>query len=112
MIDSHAIALGAGIGLTATAHLLLKSGASGRAYRAALIHWRTLAGLMVFGLVTVLNVYALQQIPMNVFVAWSAAAYVLVVIGSAAILREGLGPAKLAASGLIVAGILLFSLAS
>jgi drug/metabolite transporter (DMT)-like permease len=108
----HTVALAAGIALTACAHLLLKSGASSRRrWLDSLTHWRTVAGFFLFALVTVLNVYALQEIELRTLVAWSAATYVLVVLASRVALRESLDAGKMVGSLLIAGGIILFSLA-
>jgi len=112
-MNPHALALAAGIVLTATAQLLLKSGAAKRAHwLASFTHGRTLAALLLLAVVTVLNVYALQEITLRSFVAWSAVTCVLVLAGSSLALREKMDAARIFGVCLIAGGIILFSLAS
>ena len=107
----HATALGLGIVCTATAHVLLRLGARGRAAgRRLLLNPYTLAGYGLFVFITMLNVFALQAIPLKTVTAWTALTYVVTPLLSRAVLREPLNKGMLAGSALILAGIVVFSL--
>lgn len=107
----HALAMTAAIILTAVAQVLLKTGAArGRSFTTSFLNGYTLTGYAVFGVVTVFGVFALQGIRLSTFTAWASLAYPLVMLLSYFILREYLAKDRLLGTGLIVLGILVFSL--
>lgn len=107
----HALALGLAIGTSGFLQVLMRKGAlRGHGLLGAMLHpWTLLAGVLYVS-VSLLNVFALQVIPLKTATAWSAVVYVQVLLlswwllGERAALRTWLG------CGLIVAGIVVFSL--
>ncbi len=109
--DSHAIALGVGIAMTAVSQLLLKTGASGqKSWIGSFFNWRSILGMCMFVMVTFLVVYAMQEIALKTAATWASVTYLLVVCLSRWILRENVGRTKIIGCGLIAAGIVIFSL--
>lgn len=107
----HATALALGVGLTAVSQVLLRSGARGKdRFYASFLNWHTVIGYGLFVLVTMLNVFAMQTIPLKTVTAWVSLTYVVTMLLSRWLLGEELNRYMLAGAGLIVAGIVLFSL--
>jgi len=110
-LDSHAIALGISILLTALCQMMLKTGASGKAkWIGSFLNRRTILGYGMFVLVTLLTVYAMQRIALKTMTAWNALTFILVVVFSRWLLGENVDRFRMAGCALIVAGILVFSL--
>ena len=110
-IDLHAAALGLGIMLTAVSQLLLRRGATrGNHWLAGYINPSSAAGYASFVLVALLNVYALQTIHLKTLTAWTSLNYVLTLVLAHWLLGEPLNAKMLAGCGLIVGGIVVFSL--
>lgn len=107
----HGIALALAIVLTAISQLLLRQGAvRGARWMAGFVNPRSVAGYSLFVLVAALNVFALQAIPLRTLTAWTSLTYVLTIGLSHWILKEKLNAGMLAGCGLIMAGIVVFSL--
>ncbi len=107
----HFTALVIGIVLTSGAQVLLKSGVSYEdSWVRSFLAWRTLVSYGLFGLVTILHVYALQEIDLKTYGAWISVNYILVTLLSWAILREKTPRNTVVGCGLIVMGILIFNL--
>jgi len=103
-------ALSIGIFLSAFSQVLLKSGARHKAtWLASFLNMHTVIGYSLFVLVTVLNVYAMQTIPLKTVTAWVSLTYVLTLLMSRYLLKETLNGRMLIGAGMIVAGIVLFS---
>ena len=110
-IGLHEIAMALAIMITAFSQLLLKSGASGqKTWLASFLNWKTMTGYVMFGMVTVLNVFAMQKIQLKIMAAWIALTYILVVVLSRYILKEYLCQTQIIGCLLIGIGILVFSL--
>ncbi len=106
----HAAALGLGIVLTAVSQVLLRSGARNKSsLLGSFLNPHTIVGYGLFLLVTVLNVYAMQVIPLKTVTAWISMTYVATMILSRWVLKEELNGRMVAGAGLIVAGIVVFS---
>lgn len=107
----HTGALTLCVTLGPVAQLLLKRGASAgaTAARSFVSPW-TLGGYGVFGVVTVLAVYAFQQIELKTAAAWTSLTYLLVILLARIVLGEPLTRNKLVGGALIVAGVTVFNL--
>ena len=110
-ISTHWLALAGCVVLTACAQILLKKGAlSGRRFFASL-NPSTLSGYGLFGCVTVLSVYAFQQIELKTVTAWTATTYLLVAGLAHVVLDEPMTWSKAVGCFLVVAGGVAFALA-
>jgi multidrug transporter EmrE-like cation transporter len=94
--------------------VLLKSGASGSVSAAGgfldqLFRWPTMIGLAFYGGAALLYIVALRKIPMSVALPCTAASYVVIALVGWAVFGESLGAQKLAAIGLIAAGVVLLA---
>ncbi|RJO68578.1 MAG: hypothetical protein C4523_07480 [Myxococcales bacterium] len=96
--------------LNAFGQLLLRSGsARGETFWRSLLHPRSVAGYLIFLVVTVLSVYVMQAMPLRAFTAWTSLVFPAVVLLSALLLKEKLTRDHLFGTTLIVAGIVVFS---
>jgi drug/metabolite transporter (DMT)-like permease len=95
------------ISFTVLANILLKTGATlahpGQFQH--LLNWRVILGLGSFALAAVFYVLVLQWLPLNVAQSFAAAQFVAVILASALILSEPIGPAQWLGIGLIALGI-------
>jgi multidrug transporter EmrE-like cation transporter len=104
------IALAAAIGTSLCGQVLLKSGAArGGDFLAQLFHWQTMLGLVLYGGAALLYIVALRRIPMSVALPCTAASYVAIAVIGHLVFGESLGLQKLAAIGLICAGVVLLA---
>lgn len=107
----HTTSMLLGIVLTASAQILLKRGAvAGASLLGSLLNPFTLFGYAVFGLVTILAVYAMQAIELKIVTAWTGLTYLLVIVAARLLLQERLTRARIFGSLLIVSGIIVFHL--
>ncbi|MGH7495043.1 MAG: EamA family transporter [bacterium] len=103
-------ALAAGILLTGVAQVLMKSGTErSGTWVACFMNWRTIVGYAIFGLVTALNIYALQAIDLKTVSAWTAATYIVVILLSWKLLQEEIDRTAAWGCALIVLGIIVFN---
>ena len=86
--------------------LLLKRGAKNSAK--SLNIW-TITGLAIFGLVTILMVYALQAIPLKTVIALNALTFVIMPWAAKIFLNEESTKLQMTSSLVIVTGIVVFS---
>lgn len=97
------------ISFTVIANLLLKSGAvsggPGQVQLTHLLNWRVLAGLFSFGLAVCFYLLILQWLPLNVAQSFAAAQFIAVILASAWILSEPIGPVQWLGIALIAIGI-------
>ena len=97
------------ISCTGVANLLLKAGAvsgePGQAQLTHLLNWRVLAGLFSFGLAVCFYLLILQWLPLNVAQSFAAAQFVAVILASAWVLSEPIGPLNWLGITLIAIGI-------
>jgi multidrug transporter EmrE-like cation transporter len=108
---SHYFYLFLAIGLTVVAQLTLKF-AGNRSYKGFRIvcNAYNLSAYSLLLLVSVLLVKALQGIPLTIATAWISLTYMLVVIASVLIFKEGALPRKLVGCVLIMAGVVAFEM--
>jgi drug/metabolite transporter (DMT)-like permease len=96
------------ITFTVIANLLLKTGAvvnPAGSYYTHLLNWRIALGLASFATAACFYVLVLQWLPLNVAQSFTAAQFVAVILASAWILSEPIGPAQWTGIALITAGI-------
>lgn len=108
------ITLAAAITTSLCGQVLLKAGASGSVaaetgFIDQLFRWQTIIGLGCYGGAALLYIIALRKIPMSVALPCTAASYVVIAVIGWAVFGETLGAQKLAAIGLISAGVLLLA---
>ena len=107
---SYYAALATGILLTGFAQVLMKSGTERKGtWIAIFMNWRTIMGYAIFGLVTALNIYALQGIDLKTVSAWTATTYIVVILLSWKLLREEIDWKAAWGCALIVLGIIVFN---
>lgn len=108
----HVIALAGCVACTTGAQLLLKAGALRSASLASsFVNRFTILGYLLFGLNTLLVAYALQGIDLKTGSTWSAVPYVLVTALASRLYGEPFSRTKILGSGLIVLGVLVFTIA-
>ena len=97
------------ISFTVLANLLLKSGATvaNPGQLQQLLNWRIFLGLCSFGLAASFYVLVLQWLPLNVAQSFAAAQFIAVIVASALVLSEPIGPAQWLGIGLITLGIVV-----
>ncbi|HEV7266624.1 MAG TPA: EamA family transporter [Falsiroseomonas sp.] len=108
------ITLAAAITTSLIGQVLLKAGASGSVAAEAgfldqLFRWQTVIGLGAYGGAALLYIIALRKIPMSVALPCTAASYVVIALIGWSAFGEPLGAQKLAAIGLICAGVVLLA---
>jgi multidrug transporter EmrE-like cation transporter len=106
----HWIALLGAITISMAGQTLLKAGASASDFVGQLFSLPTLIGLVLYGGSALLYIVALRRIPMSVALPCTAISYVAVAIIGYYIFGESLGVTKIAAIGLICAGVALLAL--
>jgi len=106
---SHALALALSILLTGVAHTVIRKGAQSAANAAqSLFNPYTIAGYVLFGLVTLLMVYAAQIIPLRSLTAWSSLSNVITVMMAVIFLHEKPHPLVYSGVALITLGLIVF----
>ena len=104
-----AIAFAAMIVLTATANLLLKTGAmqgtAGGTPWLALLNWRVFAGVGSFGAAAFVYVLVLRWLPLSVAQSFAAAQFIATVLASVIFLQERISPGQWIGIFLIAFGI-------
>jgi multidrug transporter EmrE-like cation transporter len=108
------IVLAAAIATSLVGQILLKVGASDSVAASAgfvdqLLRWQTIVGLGAYGGAALLYIIALRKIPMSIALPCTAASYVIIALIGWAAFGEALGPHKMAAIGLICAGVVLLA---
>lgn len=96
------------ITFTVIANLLLKTGAVAGGPGGPitnLINWRVVLGLASFGTAACFYIVILQWLPLNVAQSFAAAQFVAVILASAILLSEPIGPAQWVGIALIASGI-------
>jgi multidrug transporter EmrE-like cation transporter len=95
--------------LAAGGQLLLKVGASGRHSLADFLNPPIFGGLVLYGLGTVLWIWALASRPLVQVYAFTALSFVLVYVASVALLREPLPLSAIFGVGLVLLGLYLIA---
>ncbi len=88
---------------------LLKAGAAAPSFVAQLFDWRTIVGLCVFGSASMLYIAALRKIPLSVALPCTALSYIVVAAIGHYVFAEPLGVQRIAALGLIAAGVVVLA---
>lgn len=108
----HYAALAGCVVLTVCAQLFLKRGASNNtSVLSSFLNPWTIIGCGLFCIVTILSVYAMQEVELKTVTAWISTSYLLVVILALLIYKEVLTSKKIIGCLLIVIGIITFSMA-
>jgi len=113
-MTAYWIALAAAITTSLIGQVLLKHGATVAVaaeggFMNQLFRLPTMVGLVCYGGAALLYIVALRKIPMSVALPCTAASYVVIALIGWAVFGESLGPAKIAAIGLISAGVALLA---
>lgn len=113
-MTAYWIALAAAITTSLVGQVLLKHGASGSVAAEAgfldqLFRIPTMVGLVCYGGAALLYIVALRKIPMSVALPCTAASYVVIAAIGWAVFGESMGVQKIAAIGLIAAGVALLA---
>jgi multidrug transporter EmrE-like cation transporter len=113
-MTAYWLVLAAAISTSLVGQVLLKSGASGAVeadggFIHQLFRVPTMVGLVCYGGAALLYIVALRKIPMSVALPCTAASYVVIAIIGWAMFGETLGVQKIAAIGLISAGVVLLA---
>lgn len=98
---------------TGSSQVLLKVGAN-KAYKkkfiVAYVNPYTFIAYSLYALTTLLTVYALKDIPLNLFYATTSLKFVLILILSKIMLQEKINSSKVFAVLLIVVGVIVFNM--
>ena len=99
------------IALTGISQTLLKLGARNDDKPLGVyLNMATMTGYFMFLIVTVCSIFALKGLELKLFYAVASLNYVVVMILSKIVLKEGLSRNKVVASCLIVVGVIVFNL--
>ena len=97
--------------LTGISQTLLKIGARNNSTPLGVyLNPATMMGYFMFLIVTVCSIFALKGLDLKLFYALTSLNYVVVMVLSRIVLREGLSRNKVVAGCLIVAGVVVFNL--
>jgi multidrug transporter EmrE-like cation transporter len=106
----HWLVLAAAICTSLCGQVLLKAGTLGEgSFLVQLFRWQTIIGLGLYGGAAMLYIVALRKIPMSVALPCTAASYVIIALIGHFAFGEALGAQKIAAIGLIAAGVALLA---
>ena len=103
------LVLAAAIVTSMAGQTLLKYGAGASDFIAQLLDWRTLVGLCIYGGAALLYIVALRRIPMSVALPFTAVSYVAAAVIGHFAFGEVLSVVRVAAIGLISAGVLVLA---
>jgi multidrug transporter EmrE-like cation transporter len=98
---------------TGSSQVLLKMGANSANKKKFIVAYAnpyTFTAYSLYMLTTILTVYALKNIPLNLFYASTSLKFVLILILSRLMLREKINSRKVFAVLLIVAGVIVFNM--
>ena len=107
----HWVTLFAAIAVSMGGNTLLKAGASVESFVAQLFDWRTLSGLVLYGMSAMLYIIALRRIPLSRALPCTAISYVAATVIGHYAFGEPLGVPHIAAIGLICGGVALLAFA-
>lgn len=97
------------VSCTVIANLLLKTGATADEVRqsglAGLLNWRVGVGLVAFAAAALIYLLLLRSIPLNVAQSFMAAQFIAIILASAVVLSEPIGPGQWVGIALIALGI-------
>ena len=104
------IAIAAASMLAAAGQLMLALGAKGNQEFSQYFNVRIGAGLFCYATGTLAWVFALSRLPLSLAYAFTALTFIMVYVGSAAILHEQLRPWSIIGVALIAIGFLLIAI--
>lgn len=99
----------AGTLCAAAGQMLFKLGATGRESLLSFLNVWIFLGLMLYGLGTMLWIFALSRVPLTVVYPFTALTFVLVYIGGVCILGEQTSPRAVSGVLLVMGGLYLVS---
>lgn len=110
-ISTAVLLIASGVILTVVSQLLLKSAAREEYtnFVSQYVNLKVLTAYSLFFIVTILNVIALQKIPLSYAPVWNSAAIVGVSAASIVIFKESLNKRKAIGTLLILIGIFFFA---
>ena len=97
--------------LAAAGQIYLKLGATGAQTAWDFVNTRTITGLALYGVGSLLWIIALARLPLSKVYPFTILTFVLVYAASATILGEPMTPRVLAGAGLVIAGLLVITTA-
>ena len=107
----HELALAASIVITAFSQVMIRLGAMNKARAiASILNVKTALGYGMFVIVVLLMIFAMQEIPLRTAIAWNSLTYVLTPLAARWLLKDPLNPRMLVGSGVIMLGVVVFSL--
>ena len=111
-LSLHVLALAAAIILTAVSQVMLRAGAMGKGNSmvAAVFNSKTLIGYLIFLVVILLTIFAMQKIPLKSVSAFNGISYVLVPLMARLFVKDPLNTRMMIGLVMIVFGIVIFSL--
>jgi drug/metabolite transporter (DMT)-like permease len=112
-IESHSneIALFSAILLTAFSQLVLRIGAKNKAKSSEIfLNVATISGYLLFFIVILLTIYAMQKIQLKTAMAWNSTTYILTPTLGYLLIKEPLDKRMILGSVIIVIGLLIFIL--
>lgn len=104
-------ALGAAVGMSLLGQILLKAGAGASTFVAQLFDGRTVLGLAFYGGAAMLYIVALRRIPLSVALPCTAVSYIAAALIGHYGFGEPLGAMRIAAIGVIAAGVVMLAAA-
>lgn len=109
---SPMVALFAGSLLGATGQVLLKLGADGAVELRDFINPKLIGGLAAYGIGTLLWIWALSRVPLNVAYAFTALTFLLVYVASAFVIGERLPGVAYVGLAFVMSGFAVLAFAS
>jgi multidrug transporter EmrE-like cation transporter len=112
-VDPHnyqnIFALAGAIFLTAISQVLLRVGAKGKtSSKSAILSRSTLSGYLLFLIVILLMIFAMQRIPLRTVSAFHGITYILVPLAARIFVKDPLDVRMMFGAGTIVVGIVVF----
>jgi drug/metabolite transporter (DMT)-like permease len=89
---------------------MLKEGAVGRAAAIEFVNPWLAGGLTLYGLSTLLWIFALSKAPLTLVYPYTALTFVIVYVSGATLFGEAVAPRAVAGVGLVLVGLLLINL--
>jgi multidrug transporter EmrE-like cation transporter len=105
----HYVFLWSGIVIGVGGQWMLKAGAAAPDLLSQLLSASTIAGLVLYGAATVCYLIAIRRIPITVAFPSISVSYIVILAMGVIVFGESLSLAKLAGTGLIMAGVWLLN---
>lgn len=107
-ISNHWIALGLAVVLTSVSQILFRVGAKDQAKLASLVNWKILLGYLLFCIVVLLTIYALQAISLRSASAMTSITYILVPLMAYKFVKDPISVRIIIGSIIICIGVIVF----